>query len=256
MKPVTPNVNPAASHAVQRIVIPWHAARRIGHRVEPRAAAPPPQTVFAVAVAVLYVALAVANGGYSTGLTAAATVGVWWAVVIALAIGGWPRSRLPAAALGAGACLAGLAAWMAISVGWASDDGGTFVEIVRALGYLGVFVLVVISSPRASVRTWLGGLALGLVIVAGLALLSRFEPSFGGGKELGSVPPIGRRQAQLPGRLLERPRRDDGDRRSCSWSGWGATPEPSPCERRRWRRSRCRSSSSIWPPRAAGWRRA
>ena len=186
---MTPNVNPAASHAVQRIVIPWHAARRIGHRVEPRAAAPPPQTVFAVAVAVLYVALAVANGGYSTGLTAAATVGVWWAVVIALAIGGWPRSRLPAAALGAGVCLAGLAAWMAISVGWASDDGGTFVEIVRALGYLGVFVLVVISSPRASVRTWLGGLALGLVMVAGLALLSRFEPSFGGGKELGTFLP-------------------------------------------------------------------
>jgi hypothetical protein len=150
---------------------------------------PPPQTVIAVAVAVLYVALAVANGGYSTGLTAAATVAVWWAVVIALVIGGWPRSRLSATALGAGACLAGLAAWMAISVGWASDDGRTFVEVVRALGYLGVFVLVLISSPRASVRTWLGGLALGLVIVAGLALLSRFEPSFGGGKELGTFLP-------------------------------------------------------------------
>jgi len=145
--------------------------------------------VIAVAVAVLYVALAVANGGYSTGLTAAATVAIWWAVVIALAIGAWPRSRLSATALGAGACLAALAAWMAISVGWASDDGGTFVEIVRALGYLGVFVLVVISSPRASARTWLGGLALGLVIVAGLALLSRFEPSFGGGKELGTFLP-------------------------------------------------------------------
>jgi hypothetical protein len=176
---------------VQRIVIPWHAARRIGHRIEPRAGAgpPPQQTVIAVAVAVLYVALAVANGGYSTGLTAGATVAIWWAVVIALALGGWPRSRVLPTALGAGACLAALAAWMAISVGWASDDGGTFVEIVRALGYLGVFVLVVISSPRASARTWLGGLALGLVIVAGLALLSRFEPSFGGGKELGTFLP-------------------------------------------------------------------
>ena len=114
---------------------------------------------------------------------------IWWAVVIALALGGWPRSRVPAAALGAGACLAALAAWMAISVGWASDDGGAFVEIVRALGYLGVFVLVVIASPRASARTWLGGVALGLVMVAGLALVSRFEPSFGGDKELGAFLP-------------------------------------------------------------------
>jgi hypothetical protein len=145
--------------------------------------------VIAVAVAVLYVAVAVADGGYSSKVIAGATVGIWWAVVIALALGGWPRSRVPGAAVGAGVCLAALAAWVAISVGWASDDGGTFVEIVRALGYLGVFVLIVIASPRASARTWLGGVALGLVVVAGLALLSRFEPSFGGGKELGAFLP-------------------------------------------------------------------
>jgi hypothetical protein len=145
--------------------------------------------VIAVAVAVLYVAVAVADGGYSSKLIGGATVAIWWAVLIALALGGWPRLRVPAAALGAGACLAALAAWVAISVGWASDDGGTFVEIVRALGYLGVFVLVVIASPRASARTWLGGVALGLVVVAGLALLSRFEPSFGGVKGLGAFLP-------------------------------------------------------------------
>jgi hypothetical protein len=147
------------------------------------------QPVIAVAVAVLYVAVAVADGGYSSELIAGSTVAIWWAVLIALALGGWPRSRVPPAALGGGACLAALAAWVGISVGWASDDGGAFVEIVRALGYLGVFVLVVIASPRASARTWLGGLALGLVVVAGLALVSRFEPSFGGGKELGAFLP-------------------------------------------------------------------
>jgi O-Antigen ligase len=145
--------------------------------------------VIAVAVAVLYVAVAVADGGYSSKLIGGATVAIWWAVLIALALGGWPRLRVPAAALGAAGCLAALAAWVAISVGWASDDGGTFVEIVRALGYLGVFVLVVIASPRASARTWLGGVALGLVVVAGLALLSRFEPSFGGVKGLGAFLP-------------------------------------------------------------------
>jgi hypothetical protein len=141
-----------------------------------------------VVVAVLYVALAVADGGYSSELIAGATVAVWWAVVIALVLG-WSRSRVPAAAIGAGACLAALAAWVAISIGWASDDGGAFVELVRVLGYLGVFVLIVIASPRGSARTWLGGAALGLVVVAALALVSRFEPSFGGGEELGALLP-------------------------------------------------------------------
>jgi O-Antigen ligase/Tetratricopeptide repeat len=183
-----PRSIPAYSHAVQRILIPRQAAGRIGHRGGPRRPSTL-QPVIAIAVAVLYVALAVSNGGYSSEVTAGATVGIWWAVVIALAVGGWPQVRVPAAAVGAGACLAGLAIWTAISIGWASDDGGTFVEVVRTLGYLGVFVLVVIASPRASARTWLGGMALGLVIVAGLALLSRFEPSFGGYKEVGALLP-------------------------------------------------------------------
>ena len=82
---------------------------------------------------------------------------IWWAVLIAIALGGRPRSRVPAAALGAGVCLAALCAWTAISIGWASDNGSAFFEAVRVLGYLGLFVLVVVASPRASARAWLGG---------------------------------------------------------------------------------------------------
>jgi O-antigen ligase len=154
--------------------------------------------LIAVAVAVLYVALAIGNGGYSSELTAGATVATWWAVVIAMALGGWPRSRVPAAAVGAGVCLAALAAWMAISLGWASDDGAAFVEVVRALGYLGLFVLVVIASPRGSARTWLGGLAVGITIVAALALLSRFEPSFGADRKLGAFLPAAAGRLSYP----------------------------------------------------------
>ncbi|OLE38924.1 MAG: hypothetical protein AUG48_00505 [Actinobacteria bacterium 13_1_20CM_3_68_9] len=146
----------------------------------------------------LYVALALSNGGYSSELIAGATVGVWWAVIITMALVGWPRSRVPAAALGAGACLAALAAWTAISIGWASDGGGTFFEIVRVLGYLGVFVLVVLASPRGSARTWLGGVAVGIVVIAGLALLSRFEPSFGGDKDLGAFLPAAAGRLSYP----------------------------------------------------------
>jgi hypothetical protein len=154
--------------------------------------------VIVAAVAVLYVALAVANGGYSTELTAGATIGIWGAVVIALALGTWPRSRVPVAAVWAGACLVGLAAWTAISMSWASDDGGAFVEVVRVMGYLGLFALVVIASLRASARMWLGGLALGLVVVAGLALASRFEPSFVGNQNLGTFLPAAAGRLSYP----------------------------------------------------------
>jgi O-antigen ligase/polysaccharide polymerase Wzy-like membrane protein len=187
-----PKSSPAPLH---KTVIP-HASRRLWHGNGPGGSAIEP--IIVVAVAVLYVALAVSNGGYSRELTAGATVGIWWAVLIAIALGGRPRSRVPTAALGAGVCLAALAAWTAISISWASDNGSAFFEAVRVLGYLGVFVLVVIASPRASARAWLGGVAVGLVIVAGLALLSRFEPSFGGGKELGAFLPAAAGRLSYP----------------------------------------------------------
>ncbi len=186
---------PSPPPPLQKTVIP-HASRRLWHGNGAGGSAIEP--VIVIAVAVLYVALAVSNGGYSREFTSGATVAIWWAVLIAIALGGRPRSRVPAPALGAGICLAALAAWTAISIGWASDNGSTFFEAVRVLGYLGVFVLVVITSPRASARSWLGGLALGLVIVAGLALLSRFEPSFGGDKELGTFLPAAAGRLSYP----------------------------------------------------------
>ena len=71
------------------------------------------------------------------------------------------RRLAPFARPGGGArgrrVLAALAAWTAVSLGWTGDAGGAFVEVVRVLGYLGLFVLIVIASPRASARDWLGG---------------------------------------------------------------------------------------------------
>ncbi len=106
---------PASPDPVQRVVVPGHAVRRIGH---PGAPGRPPELhpAIAIGVAIAYVGLAVGNGGYSSELQAGATVAVWWAVAVALALGGWPRSRVPAAALGAGLCLAAFAAWTAGSI--------------------------------------------------------------------------------------------------------------------------------------------
>jgi hypothetical protein len=130
-----------------------------------------------VAVAVAYVVVATAGGGYSPQFRAGATLVVWWAVVVGLVFGLWPRARVPARALVAGAGLLALTVLSGLSIGWAADDGGAFTETVRAAGYLGVFTLVVLASPAGSARSWLGGLAIGLVAVSALALGSRIEPS-------------------------------------------------------------------------------
>jgi O-antigen ligase len=144
------------------------------------------------------VALSLANGGYSHELIAGMAVGIWWAVAIALVVRVLPISRVPGTAIAAALLLAAFALWTALSMIWASDDGGAFVEAVRVLSYLGLFVLIVLASPRASARAWLAGLALGLVVVAALALMSRFEPSFGGQHEVGRFLPAARGRLTYP----------------------------------------------------------
>lgn len=150
-----------------------------GSRGEPL----PTKHAVTVAVAVTYVAISLAEGGFGTAVTAAGTLVIWWAVLVGLLTGGLPLVKPPRAALAAGAGLGGLALFTALSMAWASDDGKAFLDVVRAAGYLGLFVLVVLASGRASARSWLSGLAIGLVAVAVIAVASRLVPSLPGGDE-------------------------------------------------------------------------
>jgi tetratricopeptide (TPR) repeat protein len=136
-----------------------------------------------VAVAVVYVVVSLADGGYPPEAIAAGTLLIWWAVIVGLAVGALPRSGIPRPGIAAGLCILGLGLLTGLSFGWSSDDGLTFIELVRALGYAGLFVLVVLASPAGSARTWLAGLAIGLVAVAALALGSRLEPGLPGGQD-------------------------------------------------------------------------
>ena len=145
------------------------------------------------AVAVACVALALPEGGFPPTAVAATALIVWAVVLLGLATGAFPRSEPPAAAIAAGLCLAAFAGLIALSMAWASDDGGAFEDAVKALAYLGAFVLVVVASPRDSARAWLRGLAIGLAAVGAIALLARFEPGPFGNPDadlLESIPAI------------------------------------------------------------------
>lgn len=120
--------------------------------------------------------LALAGGGFEPTAYAVAGLAIWAAVVAVLATGIAPRAEPPRAALAAGLCLGAFTALIAISLAWASDDGGGFDDVVRALVYLGAFVLVVLGSRRGGARAWLLGLAIALAAIGALALFARFVP--------------------------------------------------------------------------------
>jgi hypothetical protein len=128
--------------------------------------------------------MAMAEGGYGPVAFATGALVVWSAVLVGLATGLLPRSEPPRPAIVAGVCLLGLAGLTALSLAWANDDGRAFEDVVRALGYLGLFVLAVVAAKRGDGGKWLRGIAVGLTVVAGIALVSRFEPSIFGDTDL------------------------------------------------------------------------
>jgi hypothetical protein len=142
-----------------------------------------PAWVAVVLIAAAYAALAYSNGGYSSELIAVVTIAVWWIVIVGLAARVFPRRPIPPLAVAAGACLAAFGGLTALSMIWANDAGGAFTEVVRVAGYLGLFVLTVLVSARTGARPWLVGIMVGLVVVVGGALLSRFDPSLFGGAD-------------------------------------------------------------------------
>ena len=128
------------------------------------------------AIAAAYVAIALVDGGYGEQTRAAMTFVVWWLFIV-VAIGRLPGSfGLPRAGLVAAIALGGLGAFTLLSASWATDDGTVFTEAVRAAGYLGLFMLVVVVAQPGA-RLWPAGLAVGLTVVAVLALGSRLAPS-------------------------------------------------------------------------------
>jgi hypothetical protein len=151
-------------------------------------------------VAVAYAALAFADGGYSQELIAGATIGIWLLLAIGVVARVWPREPLPRPAVVAGGCLLALGVLSGLSMLWADDSGRAFFAVVRVCGYLGLFALVIVSSPRGGARPWLGGLATGLTVVAVASLATRFDPSlFGGGdRGLSSVLPASMGRLSYP----------------------------------------------------------
>jgi hypothetical protein len=128
--------------------------------------------------AVLIVYLALSNGGYGTIERSEVGIAVWWIVVVGTAVGALPVAGGTRAGRLMLALLAAFAAWTALSLSWTESAERTSVELGRAATYLGVFALALAVQGQGRWRHVLHGAATGAVVIGGVAVLSRLEPTW------------------------------------------------------------------------------
>jgi O-Antigen ligase len=128
--------------------------------------------------ALLIVYLALNNGGYGVIERSEAGIVVWWIVLVGTLAGALPVAGGTRAGRVMLLVLAVFAGWTALSLGWTESAERTATELARAAVYLGVFALALAVQGEGRWRHMLHGVTVGIAIVAGLGVLSRFEPSW------------------------------------------------------------------------------
>jgi O-antigen ligase len=88
----------------------------------------------------------------------------------------WPLTRSLRAAVVPGLLLAALAGWALVSASWSASSEDAVAEFARTALYLGVYVLVVLTSRRDRLGRWLDGLAIAIAATGLVALTSRLFP--------------------------------------------------------------------------------
>jgi O-Antigen ligase len=118
------------------------------------------------------------GGGYDPIVHDQVAIAAWWLLLAGVAVGALPRSRPTPLAWGALGLLAAFTAWTALSLGWTESGEDTFSDLARVTGYLGFFAVALLLQGRGGARHLLGGVAAGIVLVAGIGLLSRLHPAW------------------------------------------------------------------------------
>jgi hypothetical protein len=124
-------------------------------------------------------ALSYANGGFDATTESYAGIAAWWLIGLGAAIGiasssRFGADRLTRATIG---LLATFGIWALISMRWASDAERAFAQFDQVSLYVAVLVIAVALVRIVPVGVLVGGTALGLSGIAGVALVSRLYPS-------------------------------------------------------------------------------
>jgi hypothetical protein len=131
-----------------------------------------------VGVAATVFALSYANGGFAPTTRAYAGIAAWWLLGIGAAFGiASARSGLDRTALTALGLFAAFGIWILISIRWASDAERAFVQFNQVALYVAVLAIAIVLARLVPAPVLVGGVAVALGAVAGVALVSRCFPS-------------------------------------------------------------------------------
>ncbi len=131
-----------------------------------------------IGVAAAVFALSYANGGFDPTTRSYAGIAAWWVLGAGAAIGiGSARAGIGRLALGAVGLLATFAIWVLISTSWAPDAERAFAQFNQVSLYVAALAIAIVLARLVPASTLVGGVALALASIAGVALVSRVFPS-------------------------------------------------------------------------------
>ena len=135
-------------------------------------------TAAGLAIAAAVFALSYANGGFVSTTQSYAGIAAWWLLGAGAAVGiASARAGIDRLAIAALALLSAFAVWVLISISWASDAEGTLAQFNQVSLYVAVLAIAVVLARLVPAYVLVGGVALALSAIAGVALVSRFFPS-------------------------------------------------------------------------------
>jgi len=143
----------------------------------------------AVAAAVFF--LSYASGGFEPTTRAYAAIVAWWVIGVGAALGiGSARARLSRTAVAVPGLFALFAVWTLISMAWAPDGERAFAQFDEVSLYVAVLVLAIFLARIVPASFLVGGIALALSAIAGVALVSRVFPSTFGASAGSQAPSV------------------------------------------------------------------
>ena len=157
----------AARRPRSTLALPWLALARVG-----------PWLAQAGLPFLLIAYLGLRGGGYDVVVRSEVGIAAWWIVVLGAAVGALPLARISRRGWIALGVLGAFALWTALGITWSESAERSVAELGRVATLIGVFALALSVQGPDGLRRMVGGVAAGVGLVAGIALLSRFEPSW------------------------------------------------------------------------------
>ena len=126
----------------------------------------------------LVLLLGLEGGGYDPLVHDQAGLAVWWVFLLAALVGAIPRLTPSRRGLIAIGFLFAFVAWTALSLIWTESIDRTSADLALVLLYLGTFAVALGLRAPAEPRRLLSAVATAIVVLSGLALLSRLHPAW------------------------------------------------------------------------------